>query len=80
MKQVTVRIHHDEGVWWAESPSVPGFTSAADTLQDLRVLVREGLHFALDGKLHFIVEVGARAAMEQARKTTAASSPKEAGL
>lgn len=68
MKQITVEIHHDEGVWWAESPSIPGFSSAADTLSELRRSIHEGVDFALDGVAHFIVEVRAQGAARDARR------------
>lgn len=61
MEQITVRIHHDDGVWWAESPSLPGFSSAADSLAELRSLVREGIEFALGSKNHIVVQVGVSA-------------------
>lgn len=32
-------------VWWADSPEVPGFTVAADTMSELRALATEGLDF-----------------------------------
>lgn len=56
MRQITVRIHNESGVWWAESPEVPGFSAAADTRDELRELIREGVAYALDDQAHMILE------------------------
>ena len=49
---VVVAVHievADEGiVWWAESNGIPGWTAAAPTLRDLRVLVDEALADLVD--------------------------------
>jgi predicted RNase H-like HicB family nuclease len=47
---VKVTYHHEEGTWWAESDGVPGFSAAADSLDSLRALVREGMGFHLEGQ------------------------------
>jgi predicted RNase H-like HicB family nuclease len=48
MTEVVVIYHHEGDAWWAESKDVPGFSAAASSLPELRVLTREGLSFHLD--------------------------------
>lgn len=48
MERVTVVYHRDPDAWWADSQGVPGWTATAETLDELRVLVEEGVHFALE--------------------------------
>lgn len=57
MRQITVVYRQEDGIWWAESPSVPGFSSAAASISELRKLSHEGIAFALDGEPHMILEV-----------------------
>jgi len=57
MKRVHVIYRHEAGSWSAESPDVPGYTAVAETLTELRGLVREGLPFFLDEPI-FIDEAG----------------------
>lgn len=45
---VTVTYHQEQGSWWASSQDVDGFTAAADTVAELRALVREAMPFYLD--------------------------------
>lgn len=56
MTMVRVTYHHERDSWWAESPDVPGYTAVADTLEDLRSSVRDGLPFHLDVEAVEIVE------------------------
>jgi predicted RNase H-like HicB family nuclease len=48
MKPVPVVYHRDPAGWWADSPAVPGWSAAADTLDELRKLAEDGVHFALE--------------------------------
>jgi predicted RNase H-like HicB family nuclease len=48
MKSVDVIYHRESGRWWADSPAVPGWTATAESLQELRQLVEDGVRFALD--------------------------------
>ena len=48
MKPVPVIYHHESGGWWADSPAIPGWSATAETLDELRELVEEGVHFALE--------------------------------
>ncbi len=48
MEIIPVVYHEDKDGWWADSPAVPGWTATAPTLNDLRVLVEDGVRFALD--------------------------------
>ncbi|MEE6273543.1 type II toxin-antitoxin system HicB family antitoxin [Georgenia sp. MJ206] len=43
-----VVYHNEDGAWWAQSPTVPNFTAAASTLDELRELTREGIAFYLE--------------------------------
>lgn len=56
MRQVTVSFHNEDGVWWAESDDLPGFSAAADTREELVSLVRDGVAFHLGHKAFVIVE------------------------
>jgi predicted RNase H-like HicB family nuclease len=48
MKRVRVIYRHESGQWSAEAPDAPGYSAVADSLPELRRLVREGLRFFLD--------------------------------
>lgn len=45
--KVSVVFHHEDGKWWAEAPDVPDYVAGANTLDELRTLVKEGLEFHL---------------------------------
>lgn len=59
MRQITVTYHCDDGMWWADSSDLPGFSAAADTLDQLRDEVRAGVAFAIDDAPHMILETTA---------------------
>lgn len=46
--KISVVFHHEDGKWWAEAPDVPDYVAGADTLDELRTLVKEGLEFHLE--------------------------------
>lgn len=48
MEIVPVIYHRDPDAWWADSPAVPGWTATAETLDELRSLVEEGVRFSLE--------------------------------
>lgn len=48
MRQITLVIHKDESTWWADSPDLPGFSAAADSLDALRIEASEGVAFELN--------------------------------
>jgi predicted RNase H-like HicB family nuclease len=48
METIRVIYHHEDQTWWAESPDVAGWTAAADTYDEVRVLAEEGVRFALE--------------------------------
>lgn len=48
MKTVTVVYHLEDGSWWAEADEVPGFVAGADTFEETRDRVHEGLEFDLE--------------------------------
>lgn len=56
MRQIIMTVHHEGDAWWADSPSLPGFYAAGDSLEDLRDQIREGVAFALDDASHAIIE------------------------
>lgn len=49
MERIRV-IYHEEPPhgWWAESPEIPRWTAAADTLAEIRQLAEDGVRFALE--------------------------------
>lgn len=49
MVQVNVIYHKEGNSWWADSEDVPGFSVAAESLAEARVLVRSGLAFYFEG-------------------------------
>jgi predicted RNase H-like HicB family nuclease len=48
MEIIPVVYHHDPEGWWADSPSVPGWSATAPSLDELRTRVEDGVRFALD--------------------------------
>lgn len=48
---VTVVHHREDGVWWFESADIPGWSGAADSLQEARLLASDGVRFALETNL-----------------------------
>jgi predicted RNase H-like HicB family nuclease len=48
MEPVFVTYHHEDDGWWADSQQVTGWSATAETLDALRVLVEEGVRFALE--------------------------------
>ncbi|MGH3548405.1 MAG: type II toxin-antitoxin system HicB family antitoxin [Pseudonocardiaceae bacterium] len=56
--KIAVVFHYDNGSWWAEAPDVPDYVAWADTFDELRLLVQEGLEFRLERRVN-IVEVTA---------------------
>lgn len=56
MRQITVTYHHEDGAWWAEAPSVPGFSAAAASFEELRAETREGIAFAVDDEPFLLLE------------------------
>lgn len=62
MKSVTVVYHPEQdGSWWADSPTLAGYTAVGETLSDTRDLAREGIPFFVDGDVEIleILESGA---------------------
>ncbi len=48
MTPIRVIYRREVEGWWAESPDVDGWTAAADTYEELRDLVENGVRFALE--------------------------------
>lgn len=44
-RQVNITYHREDGVWWAESDDMPGFSTAGDTFAETRKNVWEGVDF-----------------------------------
>lgn len=74
MRQITVIYHQEDGVWWAETSDLPGFSSAADSVGELRKLTHEGISIALDGAPHMILEVSASQPAVPTQQAAGASS------
>lgn len=66
MRAVRVLYHREDGVWWAESPDVPGFSAAADSLPDVRHYVREALREVHESEPYYVVEIGGTGARPNA--------------
>jgi len=69
MRAVAVVYHLEDGYWWAEADDAAGFVAGADTFDETRARVREGLEFELGEP----IEVDERfddAAMGARRQTT----------
>lgn len=47
MAVAKIVMHFEDGLWWAESPDLDGFTVVAPSLAALRVEVREAAAFHL---------------------------------
>lgn len=77
MRQITVRYHKEAGTWWAESPNLPGFSAAADSREELRALVAEGVAFAIDDEPHMILEAAWDTYTSANVSTLAGTSPAE---
>lgn len=56
MRQITLVIHHEEGTWWAESSELPGFSAAAESLEELRREATDGIAFHLDDEPFVVSE------------------------
>ncbi len=48
MQVVPVLYHQESDGWWADSPSVAGWSATAATLDELRQLIEDGIRFALE--------------------------------
>jgi predicted RNase H-like HicB family nuclease len=48
MDIIPVIYHREPEGWWADAPAVEGWTATAQTLDELRALVEEGVRFALE--------------------------------
>lgn len=46
--KIAVVFHYEDGKWWAEAPDVPDYVAWANTFDELRALVEEGLEFHLE--------------------------------
>ena len=57
MRTVRVLYRQEADGWWAESPDVPGYTAADDTLEGLRDLVPDGISEFLEEPV-LAVEIG----------------------
>lgn len=54
---VGVTYHFEDGLWWAESDDAPGYYAGADTLEQLRQDVREGLEFHFEDSVEVSEEI-----------------------
>jgi len=70
MNAVTMFFHFEQATWWVESPDVPGFTAAADTIEGVRELIAAALDSEVGAGTYFVLEVGGKAS-----RPTTASGP-----
>lgn len=56
MTQVRIRYHHEPEGWWADSPDLPGFSAAGDTLEEVRELASAGVEFATNEPADIVEE------------------------
>lgn len=54
MRQVEVIYHVEPEGCWAESPDIPGFSAAGDSLDEVRQLTRDGLAAHLGGPVDIL--------------------------
>lgn len=55
--RVRMVYHFEDGSWWADSDDAPGYYAGAETLEQLRKSVREGLEFHLEDSVDGLEEV-----------------------
>lgn len=62
MSAVTVKYHHEDCEWWAESDDVAGFSAVGSSIDEVRTLAKEGLAFYLEREVEIVEELanGAR--------------------
>ena len=56
VRNVTVIYHREDGVWWADSPDMPGFSAAGDSFKETRELAIEGVPFYFDDDIPNILD------------------------
>jgi len=54
MTEFTVLYHHEDGLWWAETPQLEEFVAGANTLPELQVRVCEGLAFFTEDAVELV--------------------------
>ena len=47
-----VRVHHEEGAYWAEVETLPGCFASGETLDELKEAVVEAIHLYLEDDGH----------------------------
>lgn len=55
--EVRVVYHFEDGSWWADSDDAPGYYAGADTLDQLRERVLEGLEFHFEDSVEVSEEI-----------------------
>lgn len=55
--EVRVVYHFEDGSWWADSEDAPGYYAGAESLEELRKLVHEGLEFHFEDSVNVSDEV-----------------------
>ncbi len=46
--RVTILVHLEDGVWWAESPQVPGFSACQPSLRDVEAAAKLAIREILE--------------------------------
>lgn len=60
MKTVLLRYHWEPSGWWAESRDLPGFSAAAETFDELRLLAFEGVRLEIGESVVIAEELAMR--------------------
>lgn len=56
MSEIRIRYHHEPEGWWADSPDMPGFSVAGETLDEVKKMAREGVAFATNAEVVVVEE------------------------
>jgi predicted RNase H-like HicB family nuclease len=57
MRTARVIYHHESEGWWADSPDVPGWSAAGDSLTEVKELADEGVEFFLEEEVALVHEL-----------------------
>lgn len=58
MCQYRAIVHHEDGIYWAEVPALPGCYSDGETLEALNENLRQAIRFHIQGLNSFEVPEG----------------------
>ena len=55
MSYYNALVHKEDGAFWAEVPALPGCFSSGDTMEELRINLKEAIRMHLEGLNSFHV-------------------------